>query len=78
MTNKGKSRNLNSGKNGNSSPTNSGGSGNEYKPSKKTLADYIYTISEHQNKQQIIRQRQIILLIIAPKHSILVMILQQL
>jgi hypothetical protein len=34
----------------------------------------IYTISEHQNKQQIIRQRQIILLIISPKHSILEMI----
>jgi hypothetical protein len=44
MTNTGKSRNFNSGKNGNSLPTNSGGSGNDYKPSKKTLADSIYFI----------------------------------
>jgi hypothetical protein len=44
MTKTGKSRNFSSGKNGNSSPTNSGGSGNDYKPSKKTLANYIYYI----------------------------------
>jgi hypothetical protein len=44
MTNTGKSRNFNSRKNGNSSPTNSSGSGNDNKPSKKTLANYVYYI----------------------------------
>jgi hypothetical protein len=38
----GKNRNFSSGKNNILSSKNSGGNSNDYKPSKKTLADYIY------------------------------------
>jgi hypothetical protein len=44
VTTTGKSRNSISGKNNNTSSTNSGGNGINYKPSTNTLAEYIYYI----------------------------------